>query len=690
MRAEFSGERGRHARGHTYIPGIDGLRAAAVLSVLVYHINSSMLPGGFVGVDIFFVISGFVVALATSNISARELSGMLLSFYRRRVVRILPAALVFIVVTTILSMLFVPVTASLTVSDMTAISAIGGMANILLWLKSGDYFSTGSELNPFTHSWSLGVEEQFYFIFPFIAFYLWISRGTLSKYAALLLVSISISSLFVAAYATWHHPIFAFYMIPSRFWELAAGVLLYVAIGKISRGGNTVASGRSSIAVGIMGMILLLAGFAFVDSQDFPFPGAIIPVFAAVALIYSVTSSPDCALSKFFSLSPLRYVGRISYSLYLWHWPVVVLMRWTTGLDTSVKQILAALASWAMADLSYRLVERPARNSPWLARRSDGKVILGALAAMAATGGIVGGTILLRPTLSLSVTRDAEIWLGSTLVTDGRCGVVRNKDTPAAGVTRYRFKPASCQGVGRGRRMYVVGDSHAWAYQRLLSRVTETLGIPVTVYMSPGCPVVPGYVQDNDATSRCNDFTRFALAAVRDEIHAGDVLFLPGLRIPRYREYWETIPGSRPAAQLYSPAMLYRQLTILQPVLATGARIVFEAPKPVYRQASLRCSDWFNGGNPHCRTPPVSRAEAQADRAPVLSVFHRLQAAEPQIELWDPFPILCPGTECQTMLKGGPLAPDGDHPGGHANDLLFSDFVRHLERDAVSATPRKP
>lgn len=670
-------ERRSILRSHVYIAGIDGLRAIAVLSVLAYHIHPATLPGGFLGVDLFFVISGFVVSLTTSTLDARNNLKFFLSFYRRRIIRILPASLAVLLVTTLLATLFIPITSPLTATDMTGVAAVVGTANLMLWWTAGDYFSAATELNPFTHMWSLGVEEQFYVVFPLFATGLLLShRRQLWNAATIGLALLCFLSLAIAAHTTHHAPAFAFYMLPARLWELSVGVLLFRAIA--NRPANAAPAWIALVSMIALG--LLSFGLVAIGSTDFPFPGALAPVSSAALLIYVSTTTPKAFVARALAMPALRYVGRISFSLYLWHWPVIVLMRWTVGLDTAWLQIGAAVTSWLLADISYRYIEGPTRNSPILARSSDANIVFAGFGALFAAGVIVVGMIAARPYLSLSVTRDADVWMSSKLAEDGTCVVTRDKDALPHGGTRYIFRRADCPASKMGR-LYVIGDSHAWGYQRMLGRVASESGRVVTVMMAPGCTFLPGYRNpDPGVNARCTLFLKTAFAALPSNLGRGDILFLPGLRVPRYREFSDPTFAAKPADRDYSDTQLAAEAAKLSSLFNRQTRVIVEAPKPVYRYAPLRCSDVFNKRNRYCLVAPVTRTEALARRASVVRTFQKLRAKEPRLEIWDPFPTLCRATVCTPIHNNKPLVSDGDHLSGYANDLLYSDFAVALNR----------
>jgi len=676
-----AGERGPVRSPHTHITGIDGLRAIAVLSVLAYHIDENILPGGFVGVDLFFVISGFVVSMATSSIRASGFGTLLLAFYRRRIIRILPAALVFILATQLAGVLFQPITDLMTTPDLTAGAATAGMSNIILWLKAGDYFSPGIKLNLFTHTWSLAVEEQFYILFPFFATFTLLGNTMMRRRLGVLALLIaSIGSLIIAAYTTPKSPSFAFYMLPARFWELSAGMLLFIAIGR-SGGPDEASAPRATVIMilSLLGTGLLLGSLIFVRPDHFPFPNVIVPVLAGVILIYVVSLSSQSMLSRALSLSPLRYIGRISYSLYLWHWGVIVLMLWTVGLETPLQKIAAAVISFGLADLSYRFVERPVRGNAMVAKVRDWHIAIVGLCAIAAAATGVAALTIARPIISLSKTKDLNTWLGASQGEGGRCQVGESKQSFWGG-RRYDFTLKDCKGTADSRHLYIVGDSHAWAYQRLSGNIGRTTAISSTIYFNTGCAVLPMFGGDASAGT-CRNFVKNSLAAVATAAKSGDVVFLPGLRVQRYREYWDRDLAAPVPVLRYTPAMIAAATNPLSTMLDRGVRVIVEAPKPVYTTAALRCVDWFTADNPHCHRPSPTKAEEQARRAPALALIAAVRAYDPRIEVLEPFPILCPGIVCAPMLNGKPVAADGDHASGWTNDRMTPVLVDLLGPD---------
>jgi peptidoglycan/LPS O-acetylase OafA/YrhL len=366
--------------GGPYRPDIDGLRAVAVLSVLVFHAKSALLPGGFIGVDVFFVISGYLI----SGIIFRELAAesfSLGSFYARRIRRIFPALAVVLVASLALGWFYL-LTDEFVLLGKHVAASVGFAQNWLLWREVG-YFDPTADTKPLLHLWSLGVEEQFYLIYPlFISF---LSRrwrtNLLAVIAGVGLVSFGLELL------TQRWSAEAAYFLPhARFWELMVGALL--AVPRAPREHETPARQRIANAQSCAGLALVLTGLIVIQ-ETFSFPGwwAWLPVGGAALLI---SAGPLAWLNRRVLSSPLLVsVGLISYPLYLWHWVLLTFLRISEPGGPSPRHLaLAVAASFVAAWLTYRLVERPIRGQrTWLARPLP---LLALLASVGSLGLVVG------------------------------------------------------------------------------------------------------------------------------------------------------------------------------------------------------------------------------------------------------------------------------------------------------------
>jgi peptidoglycan/LPS O-acetylase OafA/YrhL len=354
-----------------YRPDIDGLRAVAVLPVLLFHLGFGLAPGGFIGVDVFFVISGYLI---TGLISAEMHEGTysITRFYVRRARRIFPALFFMCAVTALLVLLFCLPSDAERFSKALAAATLFG-SNIYFYLTA-DYFAAAAETQPLLHTWSLAVEEQFYIFFPLI---LLLVRRYFGRRERLIMVALALVSLGLSIWLVRTDKAAAFYLLHSRAWELLLGGLLALGVFPAI---------RSRMLAGVLGLVglALIAGSVLLYRENMPFPGvaALAPCIGAALLIHT---GKDASLltAQALSLGPVRFIGLISYSLYLWHWPVAVIGRYVAfwyGWDPDLKaHKLAVLAlSFAAAILSWHFIERPFRQRPY---RLGSAAILSASAA---------------------------------------------------------------------------------------------------------------------------------------------------------------------------------------------------------------------------------------------------------------------------------------------------------------------
>lgn len=337
-----------------YRPDIDGLRAIAVLCVVVFHLDKSWLPGGFVGVDIFFVISGFLITkLLVADLDRGSLS--LAHFYQRRIARLAPM-MVIVVAATLMATGVLYSAQDFASAGINAVAALLSVANIKFLLQ-GDYFQISLDAQPFLHFWSLSVEEQYYLVFPVLLIALFRWKRSWVGPAIIALTALSFAACILV---TAHDPTLAFYLLPTRAWELGCGAILAVY--------GTHLAARLPRAVhallAVAGVSLILAAFVLLDAQTrFPGYAAALPVLGA-ALIVLATERPGYLGAAVLSAAPVVAIGQISYGLYLWHWPVFSMVDYTlyTQSDlirTLLKIGLAGGLTWA----SYRLIETPARRA---------------------------------------------------------------------------------------------------------------------------------------------------------------------------------------------------------------------------------------------------------------------------------------------------------------------------------------
>ena len=482
-----------------YRPDIDGLRAVAVTSVVAYHCGLGWFRGGFVGVDIFFVISGYLIgSLVYKEIRGR--SFRIAKFYGRRAKRILPALFGVLMFSYIAAMFLL---SPLEMKDFAraALATIASSSNILYWLKSG-YFAANSDQNPLLMTWSLGVEEQFYVIFPLLMLLL---RRLPQRVLFTIISGLALLSLVLSILGTPIKPDATFYLLPTRAWELAAGILLAML-----EANRTHTSSRlpavAMHAVSLAGLALMVVAiFTFNTSTPFPGYAALLPVVGAVLII----AARQGIVNRLLAWQPIVFVGLISYSWYLWHWPLLSFARICSdsGISTRVA-ITLALVSFACAVLSWKFIEQPFRKSatptPLLLKRYATVAV--AMMIPAVVFGITHGL----PQRNRSVQQMEMV--GEPLRHDV-C-------VAAYGVSHPVLVPP-CVAPGQGRAVAIIGDSHAAALAEGLRSIAAQQGYQLVELTKASCPALQGVrafsIHHPGHDRQCTEFNREVMAYLLHE-----------------------------------------------------------------------------------------------------------------------------------------------------------------------------
>lgn len=449
-----------------YRSDIDGLRAVAVLPVILFHAGVGVFSGGFVGVDVFFVISGFLITqIIINEIEKKEFS--IVSFYERRARRILPALFVVMAVSLVGGWLWMlPNQLKDYSQSLVAVSLFA--SNVLFW-KKDNYFSSAAEEKPLLHTWSLAVEEQFYLLFPILMLFLWrLGRDRVF----IMVVAMAFISLMLSEWGGRHAPVANFYLAPTRMWELLAGsILAFLVNRKIEPNGALALLGLIGVCVSI---------FAFDEFTPFPGLYAILPV-AGTAFVIAF-SGPGTITYKILSSKALVGIGLISYSAYLWHQPIFSFVRIKSFSSPPITlMLLMSLISIGLGYLSWRFVERPFRSKSQFSRRyifSTSAVGLLLFMIIGLTGHFMEGygfrfspesREILRTNMSVFEDKISACWdrIESSPNIEGGCELgVTNGDPDFA----------------------LIGDSHAGAIQNEISSVAKEYGLRGIGLSYRSCP----------------------------------------------------------------------------------------------------------------------------------------------------------------------------------------------------------
>lgn len=657
---------------------------------MIFHLHAAALPGGFIGVDVFFVISGFVVTRSMLRDVDLPAASFLAAFYSRRFRRIVPALFVCLVVTVLVSEAVVPLAWLSQTMQKAGRAAFVGASNFVLSFQDDGYFATRSTFNPFTHTWSLAVEEQFYLLFPLILFFcLRLSKAGSENQAKrtvvvpiAVVISLSVLSLIYCALVTAGQPSIAYYMLPSRFWELGTGSVLAISFENITR-----PRGRlTSEALAVVGLLLIAISLLYAREDAFPFPWAIPVVTGSAILIFLAASQQRNATLSLFASRPFALVGLLSYSLYLWHWPVFTLMRWTCGLDTPATWTTALVITAVLAWGSYHFVEQGVQRSVLVNRQNNCQVVFAGIAVSFGGALLAAGIYSMPNVFSLTtVQRHHQDWYPDFVANEVVAGACRVKvERLAAG--HVALIPYGCPlpASASAGQLYVLGDSHADAYNRMLQLYVAHSGVRTDIFAMGGCPWAPIFQDSSAQTPACVMFKAKTLAEVTTSAPPHSVVFLASLRVPRLSDQFGLTQAQEAELARYRRTKALPGVadarTLLGSLRRASLAIIMDAPKPVLRAPPYRCSDWFNRNNPICRGGlDVPRAAMVALREPVLSAMQAM-ASQNSAKIWDPFVTLCPpGPMCSATRDGRPLFFDGDHLSGYANEILLDSFNRSVQ-----------
>jgi len=479
-------------RSIKYRPEIDGLRALAVIPVVLFHLGLSF-PGGFTGVDVFFVISGFLIC----GIILRELDEKkfsMLRFYERRVRRIMPAFFAVIFAALVLAALILyPGDFDMMGHHLSYISLFA--SNIQLSLFEGGYWAADAKTFPLLHTWSLAVEEQFYFVMPVIllALHRWLKKHLFGAFLLLFFLSLG-----YCIYATQASPQQAFYLLPSRAWEMLLGGMVYLLIQRDCPWGKSAALGGVMGGVGL----LLMVGSYFTITGAMTFPGyiALFPTVGTALFIYS-NSWDNNWTGRLLAWSPLQFIGKISYSLYLWHWPLIIFLKAHRYPDEigMIDKLALLVVAFIVSILSWKFIEQPFRHP---AKRNS------------AVKAIVPACILLVLMFGVSlVIRKCDGFPGRLPWLDGDVVTRVKMEQKALGLTgrpplfdvKRKFSEGGYQvNVGENEipNIVVLGDSHAAMFGVQISKLSDEYGIPITFFTHSG---TKPFFNTNKVTDRLID-----------------------------------------------------------------------------------------------------------------------------------------------------------------------------------------
>lgn len=672
-------------RKSEYRPEIDGLRALAVTAVIINHFNKELLPSGYLGVDIFFVISGYVITSSLNERPSKDFNDFLSGFYERRIKRLVPALSVFVLIASVAISLVSPAPES---SLKTGAASLFGLSNIYLLKEATDYFAQSTELNIFTHTWSLGVEEQFYILFPFI---IWFSGFGRQKKQGVRNLFVTIGALSTASLAGFVYmysrdQTATYFLMPLRFWEMAAGCLVFIGFKK-----------RAWLEDMLEKLPPLVLISLIIGAMYLPIGVGCIATISVVALtsILIVSLKRNTAAYEIFTSRIMVYIGMISYSLYLWHWGVLAISRWTIGIHLWTVPFQAGIIL-GLSAASYRWIETPLRKGNWPCRRWK-TLLLGGSVLASLSGGV----------LVLSNMPGGRLYIGdySAATQDDYSEYIpptREKCEPKA------YSANSCRIRARGggsQTLLLIGDSHAGHLIPLLGRMHAKEGIGVSVSILGNYPYL---LQSNnegmtlDASREIQNTRDISFNTLIQGMRDGDIVLLSSRWEHYLYEDFFNLEHKNRRRKLYSdngaPISTQEALHLLERKLgriakdleARKIRLVIVAPLPVFRgtespSPSWACTkEWFRPFiSKDCSKKYAQSRQSIGERIQVISDgFEDLRRENNNTYVYDTFNMLCPSlVTCTTMLKGMQIFRDDDHLSKRGAEYLADDFIRFLKNN---------
>jgi peptidoglycan/LPS O-acetylase OafA/YrhL len=646
--------------GDTFRADIAGIRGVAVLLVVACHCGIPWCAGGFVGVDIFFVISGYLMTgllareyLLTSRIDFR-------AFFARRARRLLPACLLVLASTALAAALLLGPQDI----EFTARAALAGsiyMSNVFFDHASSDYFAASVQRNPLLHIWSLGVEEQFYLVWPLLII---IALRWRRASPGWILGALAASSFVCGLLATREAPTFAFYELPARAWEFAAGGLLALPMA-----GNPCARIKNwAVAGGIVGAAMVL-GTAFCVRGGDGFPGciALIPVAGTLLTLFAGQVAQERGVSAVLGVAPLQFLGARSYSWYLWHWSLIVFASALLPAVTVGQKIAAAIAALMMAEITYRWFEHPIRKNEYLVRR-PGLLLVGAagatllsVGASAALASFARNEAMVNQKYHAIEAASVDFGFES-----GKCY--------AEGQSLRSFETKVCVfGAPRAPRTVVLfGDSHAMQWMSAMRKVVSAEGWRLVTLVRPGCSASDiNPHQLAVASDRCKIWRAQAIATI--------------IAMQPFAVVMASYNGSTVRTDVVSSSLMpvdeIRSGTRSTLLKLNGARIpvvvLRDSPIPPF---NVPACIGRTIGQAHAPVDPCRFDASGALNPAAFDAEHAAGEGLSNVYYLDMDDLICPGASCPAVQDGRIVYRDENHLAGSYAESLAGEVAARLSR----------
>ena len=621
-------------KANSYKRELDGLRAIALIAVIAYHFNEKFLESGFLGVDIFFVISGYVISYSveTKIKSIKNIPSFFFNFYWRRIIRLLPALIFYVFTMSILLSLFNPAPERFILSGITSLI---GISNLYFFNQSTDYFAGNVDFNPFLQTWSLGVEQQFYVFFPFLILFSGYLKQTRNSYRNLFTINLLLFSISLFIFLFFHinnNQTASYFLMPSRLWEISAGSILFI-ISNINQ--NLFRNLRKIPTLLIITFIVL----TFYSPIDHVVISTIIIVSLTSILIICIKEE-DIAY-KVLTLKGINFLGRYSYSLYLWHWGVLTISKWTIGVFwwTIPFQIILTLI---FGITSNKFIEDPIRKSIFFKKGLKPFLIIFSSLALS----------ILILIFGIYSSFKNILFRGS----ENKFGIF---DYPKKGY----FKKTNNKS---DKNLIVLGDSFAGHLLTLFKEVSDEYNFNLMLHTNRN-----GFKKDFTKEGNYK-YLYYSLKDYSSDFKKNDILFIS--------------LGQINETKSISKQKDFHKLTNLIDDLKI--KTVFIGPTPVFREGlySICQEEWFRPAfsiKEECSPNP--RVKIQQDLSFYNNFLYDLSSKSKNIYIFDAFNVLCPGKFLYCPLKDGEnyIYYDEHHLTSFGSLLLKNELINFLKRKEI-------
>ena len=654
-----------------YRPDIDGLRTIAVGTVILFHGKLGILPGGFVGVDVFFVISGFLISsILLGEIAHGRFS--LAGFYERRIRRILPALMVVLLAVMLAGALLYPPQDYVLLAKSAKAAALF-YANFFFNGQAG-YFAPDAETQPLLHTWSLGVEEQFYLVAPL---FLWAIAKLHRQWQVALVGIFFFISLAFSVHGAMNEDSGAFYLPHSRAFELMLGMALAMGLfPKLAQ--KSVAEGAGAAGL----LMIVIAVLAFSDATPFPGYAALLPCMGAAFIIAS-GAGHTTAVARFLSTAPMVFTGKISYSLYLWHWPVFVFAEYQFGALSVLDRLMLIVAAYLLSVLTYWFVEQPARRkTPALTRQ---RIFVGGVASLVVAYGITQLVIgerglpqrlgpqvaafdeAVRKNRGFTPCPENEAWLAST--SDCRVGV------------QSTAEPS----------FLLWGDSHARVVASTIDEIAKAQGSRGLIVFRGGCPPLLPHVDSPFDTRHC----------AKTQALVEDLLKSPGYRnvvlVGRWALYaegggyrngkWFKTAFDLGKTKANRAAFEAALTATIDAIVRSGRRVTVVGPVPdlPINPAEMMIRAMMLGATADVHATATDFATRQAGVLPLLKQLSQRAG----VRVVYPHESLCDASQCRTVDGPMPLYSDDNHLGVNGVALIRGQLEAAITLSSTAGQPAR-